>query len=107
MPTPACRLKVRRNPRVGASNDVALCLVAHVAFHSTGSPFRAIMAGARHLVPGRIPVASISNWDERKLGRTDLPIVVEKEPGRTIEDEQCQRIGGGYEAVKFRFLLFL
>ena len=26
--------------------------------------------------------------------------------GRTIEDEQCQRIGGGYEAVKFRFLLF-
>ena len=27
--------------------------------------------------------------------------------GRTIEDEQCQRIGGGYEAVKFRFLLFL
>ena len=25
----------------------------------------------------------------------------------TIEDEQCQRIGGGYEAVKFRFLLFL
>ena len=27
-------------------------------------------------------------------------------PGR-IEDEQCQRIGGGYEAMKFRFLLFL
>ncbi len=25
----------------------------------------------------------------------------------TIEDEQCQRIGGGYKAVKFRFLLFL
>ena len=25
----------------------------------------------------------------------------------TIEDEQCQKIGGGYEAVKFRFLLFL
>jgi len=25
----------------------------------------------------------------------------------TIEDEQCQRIGGGYEALKFRFLLFL
>ncbi len=25
----------------------------------------------------------------------------------TIEDEQCQRIGGGYEAVNFRFLLFL
>jgi hypothetical protein len=24
-----------------------------------------------------------------------------------IEDEQCQRIGGGYKAVKFRFLLFL
>ena len=22
-------------------------------------------------------------------------------------DEQCQRIGGGYTAVKFRFLLFL
>ena len=22
-------------------------------------------------------------------------------------DEQCQRIGGGYEAVTFRFLLFL
>lgn|ERR1700728_1162246 len=28
-------------------------------------------------------------------------------PGRTIKDEQCQRIGGGYEAMKFRFLLFL
>jgi hypothetical protein len=27
--------------------------------------------------------------------------------GWTIEDEQCQKIGGGYEAVKFRFLLFL
>jgi hypothetical protein len=25
----------------------------------------------------------------------------------TIEDEQCQKIGGGYKAVKFRFLLFL
>ena len=25
----------------------------------------------------------------------------------TIEDEQCQKIGGGYEAAKFRFLLFL
>jgi hypothetical protein len=25
----------------------------------------------------------------------------------TIEDEQWQRIGGGYKAVKFRFLLFL
>jgi hypothetical protein len=25
----------------------------------------------------------------------------------TIEDEQCQRIGGGYTAAKFRFLLFL
>jgi hypothetical protein len=23
------------------------------------------------------------------------------------EDEQCQRIGGGYKAVTFRFLLFL
>jgi hypothetical protein len=27
--------------------------------------------------------------------------------GWTIEDEQWQEIGGGYEAVKFRFLLFL
>ena len=27
--------------------------------------------------------------------------------GWTIEDEQCQKIGGGYRAVKFRFLLFL
>jgi hypothetical protein len=26
---------------------------------------------------------------------------------RTREDEQRQRIGGGYEAVKFGFLLFL
>jgi hypothetical protein len=25
----------------------------------------------------------------------------------TIEDEQCQKIDGGYEAVKFRSLLFL
>jgi hypothetical protein len=25
----------------------------------------------------------------------------------TIEDEQCQRVGGGYTAVKLRFLLFL
>jgi hypothetical protein len=25
----------------------------------------------------------------------------------TVEDEQCQKIGGGYKAVKFRFLLFL
>jgi hypothetical protein len=25
----------------------------------------------------------------------------------TIEDEQCQKIGGGYKALKFRFLLFL
>jgi len=25
----------------------------------------------------------------------------------TIEDEQCQKIGGGYTAVKLRFLLFL
>ena len=25
----------------------------------------------------------------------------------SIEDEQCQRIDGGYEAAKFRFLLFL
>ena len=24
----------------------------------------------------------------------------------TIEDEQCQKIGGGYKTVKFRFLLF-
>jgi hypothetical protein len=27
--------------------------------------------------------------------------------GWTIEDEQCQKIGGGYKALKFRFLLFL
>jgi hypothetical protein len=27
--------------------------------------------------------------------------------GWTIEDEQWQEIDGGYEAVKFRFLLFL
>jgi len=27
--------------------------------------------------------------------------------GWTIEDEQCQKIGGGYKAVKFGFLLFL
>jgi len=27
--------------------------------------------------------------------------------GWTIEDEQCQKIGGGCKAVKFRFLLFL
>jgi hypothetical protein len=27
--------------------------------------------------------------------------------GWTIEDEQCQKIGGGYEALKSRFLLFL
>jgi hypothetical protein len=26
---------------------------------------------------------------------------------RTLKDEQRQRIGGGYEAVRFRFLLFL
>jgi hypothetical protein len=25
----------------------------------------------------------------------------------TIEDEQCQRVGGRYEAARFRFLLFL
>jgi hypothetical protein len=25
----------------------------------------------------------------------------------TIEDEQCQKVGGGYTAVKLRFLLFL
>jgi hypothetical protein len=25
----------------------------------------------------------------------------------TIEDEQCQRVGGWYRAMKFRFLLFL
>jgi hypothetical protein len=25
----------------------------------------------------------------------------------TIEDEQCQRIGGEHKAMKFRFLLFL
>jgi hypothetical protein len=25
----------------------------------------------------------------------------------TIEDEQCQKTGGGYAAVKLRFLLFL
>jgi len=25
----------------------------------------------------------------------------------TIEDEQCQKVGGGYAAVKLRFLLFL
>jgi hypothetical protein len=24
-----------------------------------------------------------------------------------IEDEQCQKIGRGYKAVRFRFLLFL
>jgi hypothetical protein len=29
------------------------------------------------------------------------------EEGWTIEDEQCQKIGGGYKALKFRFLLFL
>ncbi len=28
-------------------------------------------------------------------------------PGRTIEDEQCQRIGGGYKAANSGFLLFL
>jgi len=27
--------------------------------------------------------------------------------GWTIEDEQCQKIGGGYKAVRLRFLLFL
>ena len=26
---------------------------------------------------------------------------------RTVQDEQCQKIGGGYEAAKVRFLLFL
>jgi hypothetical protein len=25
----------------------------------------------------------------------------------TIEDEQCQKVGGGYAALKLRFLLFL
>jgi len=29
------------------------------------------------------------------------------EEGWTIEAEQCQKIGGGYEALEFRFLLFL
>jgi hypothetical protein len=29
------------------------------------------------------------------------------EEGWTIEAEQCQKIGGGYKALKFRFLLFL
>ena len=27
--------------------------------------------------------------------------------GWIVEDEQCQKIGGGYKALKFRFLLFL
>jgi hypothetical protein len=27
--------------------------------------------------------------------------------GWMIEDEQCQKVGGGYKAVRFRFLLFL
>jgi hypothetical protein len=27
--------------------------------------------------------------------------------GWTSGDEQCQKIGGGYKALKFRFLLFL
>jgi hypothetical protein len=27
--------------------------------------------------------------------------------GWAIEEEQCQKISGGYKALKFRFLLFL
>jgi len=38
-----------------------------------------------------------------------FPVLVTEpfEEGWTIEDEQCQKIGGGYKALKFRFLLFL
>src|SRR5258708_1352567 len=52
----------------------------------------------------RFPIAALCRkchlTRRNKLGRP---------PGQggTIEDEQCQRIGGGHEAKKFRFLLFL
>ncbi len=42
---------------------------------------------------------SISNVKQR------VPLT--RSEGWTVEDEQCQKIGGGYKAVKFRFLLFL
>jgi hypothetical protein len=42
---------------------------------------------------------SISNVKHR-VAKTRLE-------GWTIEDEQCQKISGGYKAVKFRFLLLL
>jgi len=44
---------------------------------------------------------------ERGAG-ADLPALRARvRPIWTIEDEQWQKIGGGYKAVKFRFLLFL
>jgi hypothetical protein len=44
--------------------------------------------------------------------KSSIPNVKHRVPlawleGWTIEDEQCQKIGGGYKGVKFRFLLFL
>jgi hypothetical protein len=41
------------------------------------------------------------------LEHTQCSVADPSEEAWTIEDEQCQKIGGGYKALKFRFLLFL
>jgi hypothetical protein len=47
-------------------------------------------------------------WGEGYAGNIPRCSVTDpSEEDWTIEDEQCQKIGGGYKALKFRFLLFL
>jgi hypothetical protein len=46
-------------------------------------------------------------WEKAMLEHSPVLGTDPSEEGWTIEDEQCQKIGGGYKAVKFGFLLFL
>lgn len=58
------------------------------------------MAIASQNVFGFVPIRLV--WHLK--GERFAPVA--KELG-LLEDEQCQRIGGGHEAAKFGFLLFL
>jgi hypothetical protein len=73
----------------------------------TGGPaFPAELAGDLRVCWWRCDFGwSQSSRSASKAGKLDQSSSTSQD--WTVEDEQCQRIGGGYEAVKFRFLLFL
>jgi uncharacterized membrane protein HdeD (DUF308 family) len=84
-------------------------LVGHTALGAAGLTF---VLGIFLFAEGVADVAARSHQFD---GHTGLENCIQDAnrgvPGTrrywTIEDEQCQRVGGGYAAAKFGFLLFL